>query len=188
MNFIYMKNVINNCKTEHEGSVIAEVGSEHCNSEGHMTDSDEAMETCEEKRKSEIQVLKDCLVSQGRAALIPWLQQVLLAACRVKMYPDELEPGELFLLDDTVECGPSPILPVRVTAEDPDTVAVSPVETASGEQAYAKIRAGASLVQLYTGLVYEGPPLIRRIKRELAALLACDGFGSLAEAVGSEAG
>ena len=56
MNFIYMKNVINNCKTEHEGSVIAEVGSEHCNSEGHMTDSDEAMETCEEKRKSEIQV------------------------------------------------------------------------------------------------------------------------------------
>jgi len=88
-----MKNVINNCKTEHEGSVIAEVGSEHCNSEGHMTDSDEAMETCEEKRKSEIQVLKDCLVSQGRAALIPWLQQVLLAACRVKMYPDELEPG-----------------------------------------------------------------------------------------------
>merc|ERR1719275_429212 len=93
MNFIYMKNVINNCKTEHEGSVIAEVGSEHCNSEGHMTDSDEAMETCEEKRKSEIQVLKDCLVSQGRAALIPWLQQVLLAACRVKMYPDELEPG-----------------------------------------------------------------------------------------------
>ena len=56
MNFIYMKNVINNCKTEHEGSVIAEVGSEHCNSEGHMTDSEEAMETCEEKRKSEIQV------------------------------------------------------------------------------------------------------------------------------------
>ena len=37
MNFIYMKNVINNCKTEHEGSVIAEVGGEHCNSEGHMT-------------------------------------------------------------------------------------------------------------------------------------------------------
>ena len=32
------------------------MGSEHCNSEGHMTDSDEAMETCEEKRKSEIQV------------------------------------------------------------------------------------------------------------------------------------
>ena len=37
MNFIYMKNVINNCKTEHEGSVIAEVGSNNYNSEGHMT-------------------------------------------------------------------------------------------------------------------------------------------------------
>ena len=37
MNFIYMKNVINNCKTEHEGSVIAEVGSGNCNSEDHMT-------------------------------------------------------------------------------------------------------------------------------------------------------
>ena len=38
-------------------------------------------------------MLQDCLVSQGRAALIPWLRQVLLAACRVKMYQDELEPG-----------------------------------------------------------------------------------------------
>jgi dihydroorotate dehydrogenase len=57
---------------------------------------------------------------------------------------------------------------------------------ASGAQAYAKIRAGASLVQLYTGLVYEGPDLIPRIKRELAALLRADGYGSLAEAVGAE--
>lgn len=88
MNFIYMKNVINTCKTENEGSVIAEVGSEHCNSEGHI-DIEEAMET---GQNDQIEVLKDCLVSQGRAALIPWLQEVLLAACRVKMYPEELEP------------------------------------------------------------------------------------------------
>jgi len=54
----------------------------------------------------------------------------------------------------------------------------------SGADAYAKIRAGASLVQLYTALVYEGPSLIPRIKRELAALLARDGFSSIAEAVG----
>ena len=58
----------------------------------------------------------------------------------------------------------------------------------SGEDAYAKIRAGASLVQLYTGLAYEGPGLIRRIKTELAALLAREGFASVAEAVGSGAG
>jgi dihydroorotate dehydrogenase len=55
---------------------------------------------------------------------------------------------------------------------------------ASGTDAYAKIRAGASLVQLYTALVYEGPDLISRMKRELAALLARDGFASIGEAVG----
>lgn len=57
---------------------------------------------------------------------------------------------------------------------------------ASGADAYAKIRAGASLVQLYTAMVYEGPGLIRRIKRDLAALLRADGFGSVAEAVGAD--
>lgn len=56
---------------------------------------------------------------------------------------------------------------------------------ASGADAYAKIRAGAALVQLYTALAYEGPGLVRRIKDELAALLARDGFPSVAAAVGS---
>jgi len=57
---------------------------------------------------------------------------------------------------------------------------------ASGADAYAKIRAGASLVQLYTALVYEGPGLVLRIKRDLAGFLARDGFASLAEAVGAD--
>ncbi len=56
---------------------------------------------------------------------------------------------------------------------------------AGGADAYAKIRAGASLVQLYTGLVYEGPRLVGRINRDLARLLRADGFSSVAEAVGS---
>jgi dihydroorotate dehydrogenase len=56
----------------------------------------------------------------------------------------------------------------------------------SAEDAYAKIRAGASLVQLYTALVFEGPGLVRRIKDGLAALLARDGFGNIAEAVGAD--
>lgn len=55
----------------------------------------------------------------------------------------------------------------------------------SGRDAYAKIRAGASLVQLYTGLVYGGPGLVGRVNRELAALLRADGFSSVSEAVGS---
>jgi dihydroorotate dehydrogenase len=54
----------------------------------------------------------------------------------------------------------------------------------SGADAYAKIRAGASLVQLYTALTYRGPGLVDRIKRELDALLARDGFATVAEAVG----
>jgi dihydroorotate dehydrogenase len=56
----------------------------------------------------------------------------------------------------------------------------------SGADAYAKIRAGATLVQLYSMLVYEGPPLVRRIKDELAAVLARDGFASVADAVGAD--
>jgi dihydroorotate dehydrogenase len=56
---------------------------------------------------------------------------------------------------------------------------------ASGADAYAKIRAGATLVQFYTALAYQGPGLIARIKQELAALLRRDGFTSIAEAVGS---
>ena len=40
-----------------------------------------------------------------------------------------------------------------------------------GQDAYEKIRAGASLVQLYSALVYQGPPVVKRIKRELAELL-----------------
>ncbi len=54
----------------------------------------------------------------------------------------------------------------------------------SGQQAYAKIRAGASLLQLYSALVYGGPTLIPRINRDLAALLKRDGFATLTEAIG----
>jgi dihydroorotate dehydrogenase len=57
---------------------------------------------------------------------------------------------------------------------------------ASAEDAYAKIRAGASLVQLYTALVYAGPGLLGRIKAGVVALLRRDGFASIAEAVGAD--
>lgn len=57
---------------------------------------------------------------------------------------------------------------------------------ATGEDAYAKIRAGASLVQLYSAMVYAGPAVVHRIRRELAELLRRDGFRSVAEAVGAD--
>ena len=52
--------------------------------------------------------------------------------------------------------------------------------------AYAHIRAGASLVELYTALVFEGPALITQTKRGLCALLRRDGFNSIADAVGTQ--
>ncbi len=54
----------------------------------------------------------------------------------------------------------------------------------SGADAYEKIRHGASLVQLYTAMIYEGPMIGHRIARELDQLLARDGFASVKDAVG----
>jgi dihydroorotate dehydrogenase len=56
----------------------------------------------------------------------------------------------------------------------------------SGADAYTKIRAGACLVQLYTGLVYKGPGLIQQIKRDIAGYLKRDGYGHISEAIGAE--
>jgi dihydroorotate dehydrogenase len=56
----------------------------------------------------------------------------------------------------------------------------------SGADAYAKIRAGASLVQFYTALAYAGPRLVITIKKDLAACLKRDGFSSVVEAVGAD--
>ncbi|MDB5431178.1 MAG: dihydroorotate dehydrogenase [Caulobacter sp.] len=55
---------------------------------------------------------------------------------------------------------------------------------ASGGDAYAKIRAGAQAVQLYSALVFQGPGLVARINRDLAARLRADGFACVADAVG----
>jgi len=54
----------------------------------------------------------------------------------------------------------------------------------SGLQAYEKIRAGASLVQLYSALVYHGPGLVRQINAELEELLKKDGFNNVTDAIG----
>lgn len=56
----------------------------------------------------------------------------------------------------------------------------------SAEDAYEKIRAGASLVEVWTGLIYEGPALVAKINRGLLRFLERDGISNLREAVGSE--
>ncbi len=54
------------------------------------------------------------------------------------------------------------------------------------EDAYRKIKLGASLVQLITGLIFEGPQLVSEINRDLVKLLKKDGYNNIAEAVGSD--
>ena len=56
----------------------------------------------------------------------------------------------------------------------------------SAEDAYAKIRSGASLVQLLTALIYQGPGVVRRITAGLAQLLARDGVKIVADVVGAD--
>ncbi|XP_032680071.1 dihydroorotate dehydrogenase (quinone), mitochondrial isoform X1 [Odontomachus brunneus] len=54
----------------------------------------------------------------------------------------------------------------------------------SGVDAYEKIKAGASLIQIYTSYIYNGPPIIDKIKRELCEILKTNGFSSITDAVG----
>jgi dihydroorotate dehydrogenase len=56
----------------------------------------------------------------------------------------------------------------------------------SADDAYRKFRAGASLVQVYTGLIYGGPGLVKRLNEGVAGLLARDGFSRVEEAVGAD--
>lgn len=69
----------------------------------------------------------------------------------------------------------------------PDVPLIGAGGIASAEQAYARIRAGASLVQIYSAMIYEGPWLAARINKGLKALLRRDGFANVAQAVGVDA-
>ncbi|XP_050548192.1 dihydroorotate dehydrogenase (quinone), mitochondrial-like, partial [Daktulosphaira vitifoliae] len=54
----------------------------------------------------------------------------------------------------------------------------------NGQDAYEKVRAGASLLQIYTSFIYNGPPIITKIKKELETLLRENNYKSISEAVG----
>ena len=56
----------------------------------------------------------------------------------------------------------------------------------SAEEAYRRIKAGASLVQIYTGLVFHGPDMIMNINRGLIELLKADGYSNITEAIGAD--
>ena len=71
-------------------------------------------------------------------------------------------------------------------ANDKGLVLIGAGGIASGADALARIRAGATAVQLYSAMVFEGPGLVTRIKQDLAARLRAEGFASVGEAVGAE--
>jgi len=75
---------------------------------------------------------------------------------------------------------------VKLVAERTDVPVVGVGGVSTAEDAYRKIRAGASVVQLYTGLVYRGPTIARDINRGLLSLLEQDGFDSVEDAVGAD--
>ncbi len=75
---------------------------------------------------------------------------------------------------------------VRFIAQRTDLPVVGVGGVFTAEDAYEKIRAGASLVQLYTGLVYRGPGIARDINRGLLDLLERDGFDTVEDAVGAD--
>ncbi|MBV9330654.1 MAG: quinone-dependent dihydroorotate dehydrogenase [Alphaproteobacteria bacterium] len=90
-----------------------------------------------------------------------------------------LSGAPLFQASTEVLAAMRKLLPTQV-------VLVGAGGVSSGKEAYEKIRKGASLVQLYTALAYDGPGLVARIKRELLALLARDGFANVSEAIGAD--
>ena len=75
---------------------------------------------------------------------------------------------------------------VRFVAERTDLPVVGVGGVFTAADAYEKIRAGASVVQLYTGLVYRGPSVAKSINAGLLDLLERDGFDSVADAVGAD--
>jgi len=75
---------------------------------------------------------------------------------------------------------------VRFVAERTDVPVIGVGGVSDAKSAYEKIRAGASVVQLYTALVYEGPALAREINEGILDLLERDGFDSVQDAVGAD--
>lgn len=66
------------------------------------------------------------------------------------------------------------------------TILISVGGISNGAQAYERIKAGASLVQAYSGLIFEGPSMVRKINEEILELLQKDGYSHISEAIGAD--
>ena len=82
-----MKNIFPTVKESNEGSAVVEVGSHESavdDNNKHINSATSEMET-EKSHNEEVEVLKELLSNQGKGFLIKWLQEILLATCRVKL-------------------------------------------------------------------------------------------------------
>lgn len=66
------------------------------------------------------------------------------------------------------------------------TTLISVGGISSAKEVYRRIKAGASLVQIYSGLIYEGPDLIKNINNELTELIKADGYTNITQAIGAD--
>ena len=66
------------------------------------------------------------------------------------------------------------------------TILISVGGISDGKEAYKRLKAGASLVQIYTGFIFQGPSMVRKINEELLELMREDGFNNISEVIGSD--
>ncbi len=66
------------------------------------------------------------------------------------------------------------------------TILISVGGISDAKEAYKRIKAGASLVQIYTGFIYEGPSMAKKINKELLELMKNDGYENIAQAIGTD--
>ncbi len=66
------------------------------------------------------------------------------------------------------------------------TTLISVGGISTGEEAYKRLKAGASLVQCYSGLVFQGPAMVRKINLEILELMKKDGFNNISEVIASD--
>ena len=129
----------------------------------------------------EVEAIVETVIGAGQDAII--VSNTTIAR------PDSLksaQAGESGGLSGAPLLEPSTAVLKRFHAAAAGRVAlIGAVGIADGAGAYAKIRAGARAVQLYSALVYGGPGLVTRIKRDLAARLRADGFAAVEDAVGA---
>ena len=89
------------------------------------------------------------------------------------------------IIDEPVENNTAPIAAKMASEGKIKIIGVGGVD--SGESAFEKISAGAEAVQLYTGMVYKGPGIVKQIKKELISILKKENLKNISEAVGINA-